>query len=258
LAAGLLCLVLTAGLDAFAQEPQDSIVAKVKNGMALIPAGDFLMGCSPGDGECEAIEKPAHKVWLSEFWMDATEVTVAAYKKCVVAGKCSTPKTGGSCTWSTAEKDQHPVNCVDWDQARAFCAWAGKRLPTEAEWEKAARGGQTSARYGELDAVAWYDKNSGGGTHPVGKKQPNAFGLHDMLGNVWEWCADWYDEGYYKGSPGRDPAGPGSGQFRVLRGGSWFDKAGGRVRSSARGWLLPVFWSDDFGFRCAGSAAIGP
>jgi formylglycine-generating enzyme required for sulfatase activity len=226
-------------------------------GMVRIPAGEFLMGCSHGDEECGDQEKPAHKVWVSEFFLDATEVTVASYGKCVQAGKCSAQQTGGTCTWGVVGKEQHPINCVDWEQAQAYCEWAGKRLPTEAEWEKAARGGKNGARYGDLDAIAWYDENSGRATHLVGKKQANAYGLYDMLGNVWEWCADWYEGGYYKGSPGRDPKGPSSGQDRVLRGGSWRDRSWSG-RASSRFWRPPDLRFDGNGFRCAGSAAIGP
>jgi len=229
----------------------------VAGGMVRIPAGEFLMGCSPRDGECRGDEQPSHKVWVSEFWMDATEVTVAAYQKCVQAGRCSTPNTADQCTWSAAGKEQHPVNCVDWTQAKGYCEWAGERLPTEAEWEKAARGGTPGARYGDLDVIAWYDENSGGSTHPVGKKPPNAFGLRDMLGNVFEWCSDWDGDGYYDGSPGRDPAGPGSGQYRVLRGGSWSD-ASKYLRASLRYGLSLVSRNGYNGFRCASSAAIGP
>jgi formylglycine-generating enzyme required for sulfatase activity len=228
-------------------------------GMVRIPAGEFTMGCSPGDGECQTDEEPPHKVWVSEFFMDATAVTVAQYRECVEAARCSRPRgyPEGYCTYFFSGRDQLPVTCVDWNQAKGYCEWAGKRLPTEAEWEKAARAGMTGSRYEELDQVAWYDKNSDGSIHPVGKKQPNAFGLYDMLGNVWEWCSDRYGEAYYEESPGRDPSGPGSGQYRVQRGGAWRD-APRNVRVSNRYWALPDYWSDDRGFRCAGSADIGP
>jgi hypothetical protein len=233
LAAGLLCLVLTAGLDAFAQEPRDPVVAKVKNGMALIPAGDFLMGCSPGDGECEPEEKPAHMVSVGEFLMDVTEVTVAAYRWCVDVGRCRPPRLeeGAGCTWGVAGKEKHPVNCVDWNQAKSYCEWAGKQLPTGAEWEKAARGVSSGARYGDIEKIAWFEKNAKGSIHPSGRKTPNAYGLHDMLGNAAEWSAD-RPEGLFE-----------------LRGGSWSEPAE-QVRVSRIGSAPPFFSSDTLGFRC--------
>jgi sulfatase modifying factor 1 len=125
------------------------------------------------------------------------------------------------------------------------------RLPTEAEWEYAARGGGTSARDGEQDVVAWYRENSGAKTHQVAQKQPNAYGLYDMLGNVWEWMADWYDKSYYKSSPSSDPQGPSKGQERALRGGSWyFNSRDARV--SVRYGGEPIYRDFSFGVRCAG------
>ncbi len=225
-------------------------------GMVHIPAGEFLMGCSPGDENCGPDEKPSHKVWLSEYWIDATEVTVEAYAKC---RRCRPPQQGENegCTWKVAGKEQHPVNCVDWSQARGYCAWAGKRLPTEAEWENAARGDTTGVIYGSIDQVAWDERNSNGGTHPVKQKQANAFGLYDMLGNVWEWCADWHSSTYYKKSPEQNPAGPQNGAYRVLRGGSWGPGTwDGRV--SNRGRRDPSFGLSDTGFRCVLSTVPRP
>jgi formylglycine-generating enzyme required for sulfatase activity len=159
------------------------------------------------------------------------------------------------CNWTKPGRDQHPVNCVSWKQSGEYCEWVGKRLPTEAEWEKAARGGTTGMRYGEMDQVAWHTSNAEGSTHEVGKKQPNAFGLYDMLGNVWEWCADVYKLDYYKSSPAKDPKGPGSedGQGRVIRGGSLTEgKTGMRVSKreyTSNNWAI--------GFRCARNATEG-
>jgi formylglycine-generating enzyme required for sulfatase activity len=161
------------------------------------------------------------------------------------------PATKFNPGWSN---ERMPVVNVSWKDARAYCAWAGGRLPTEAEWEYAARGGSTEARYGPIDEVAWYNKNSGGQTHPVGEKRPNGFGLFDTLGNVWEWVMDWYDEEYYKTSPSQDPPGAASGEFRVLRGGSWGGEAR-FIRVSSRNGVLPGDWGHGLGFRCARDVA---
>ncbi|MBM4398589.1 MAG: SUMF1/EgtB/PvdO family nonheme iron enzyme, partial [Deltaproteobacteria bacterium] len=180
-----------------------------------IPGGRFRMGGAAFDNE-----KPVHEVTVRRFQMARTEVTVAQYRACVQAVACTEPGTGGSCNWGVAGRDAHPVNCVSWDQAAAFSAWVGGRLPTEAEWEYAARGGTTGDTYGALDEVAWYASNSGGGTKPAGLKRANAHGLHDMLGNVWEWVQDcWH--GSYGGAPSDGSAWESgcSGSARVFRGG---------------------------------------
>ena len=144
------------------------------------------------------------------------------------------------------------------DDAQDFCeALNGKRdgyryrLPTEAEWEYAARAGNSSCRYGPLIEVAWFHDNAGGTPHPVGEKKPNGFGLYDTLGNVWEWVQDWYGVDYYSHSPESDPKGPDSGEFRVSRGGSWRGIARGLARVSSRYSLKPSVRSIVIGFRCA-------
>jgi formylglycine-generating enzyme required for sulfatase activity len=138
---------------------------------------------------------------------------------------------------------------VTWNEAQAYCQTIGGRLPTEAEWEYAARAGSTAARYGNLDDIAWYSGNSGSKTHEVGKKQANAFGLYDMLGNVWQWMADWY--GDYQSGAQNDPSGSPSGQVRALRGGSWGNSQRG-VRVSGRLRGEPGYRNTYIGLRCVG------
>jgi formylglycine-generating enzyme required for sulfatase activity len=185
-----------------------------------IPPGNFVMGCSTGDNECFAQEKPAHPVKITKgFWIGQTEVTVAAYQLYVNATRNTMPAPPMfNRGWS---HEQMPIVNIRWDDAKAYCTWVGGRLPTEAEWEYAARAGSTEPTYGEINQVAWYYVNSDGQAHEVGAKQPNEFGLYDMLGNEWEWVNDWYDVDYYTQSPPQDPPGPSTGVQHVLRGGSW-------------------------------------
>jgi len=209
-----------------------------------IPPGTFMMGCSPRDNDCTDAEKPAHQVTITKgFWMGQTPVTVGAYKRFAAA-------TGRQMPGVPWPNDAMPVVNVDWNDAHDYCTWAGGRLPTEAEWEYAARAGSTEARYGPIDEVAWYSGNSGGQTHEVAQKRANRFGLHDMLGNVWEWVNDWDDQSYYQNSPSQDPSGPASGQIRVLRGGSWSGLPRG-VRVSLRVRNDPAGRDNTFGVRCA-------
>ena len=247
----LLSCLLLAGQPRSAPPPTVFQPATTKvNGMdglkyVWIPPGTFQMGCSEGDGECFDNEKPAHQVTITEgFWMGQTEVTQTAYQR--VAGN----------NLSYFKGAQLPVERVTWNDAQAYCQAIGMRLPTEAEWEYAARGGSTGSRYGDVDRIAWYADNSfegniGRKTHEVGQKPPNRWGLYDMLGNVWEWVADWYAEEYRAGGQA-DPAGPGSGHVRVLRGGSW-NYAGRSARGSQRLSATQDDREANFGFRCAGN-----
>ena len=170
----------------------------------LIPPGTFLMGCSHDDSECEPNEKMTRSVTITKgFWIGQTPVTQGAYMK--VTGTNPSKFKGD---------DKLPVEKVDWTSAGKYCQQVDMRLPTEAEWEYAARGGKPGARYGELDAIAWYFKNAMEKTHDVGQKQPNAYGLYDMLGNVWQWTASLMDNGH---------------ELTVmLRGGSWYVPPKGR------------------------------
>ena len=197
-----------------------------------IPAGVFQMGSEDGESD----EKPVHTARLKAFEMSKTEVTVGQYRKCVEAGVCSEPSScrWGSPNWSSSpgSKEDHPINCVDWSQSRTFAKWVGADLPTEAEWEYAARGGQVFTYAGSNNAedVGWYTSNSGGGTKPVGTKQANAFGLHDMSGNVREWTLDEYKSDYI-GAPSDGHQAVSSlslygAAWRVNRGGSWLNGAG--------------------------------
>ena len=205
-----------------------------------IPAGHFRMGCSTGDTACDPDEQPAHDVEItSAFWIGVTEVTQSAYERVT---KTNTSLFRGS--------DLPAANML-WDQARQYCATISMRLPTEAEWEYAARAGQTQTRDRELGLVAWRGVKQ---PQPVGLLAPNAWGLHDMQGNVWEWVSDWYAAGYYATSPASDPSGPSSSpeQRKIARGGAW-NSADRPLRLSNRGWGDFAGGDDSAtGFRCAG------
>ncbi len=244
-----------------------------------VPSGSFVMGCSPGDHECYEFEKPPHEVAITNgFWIGQTEVTVGAYKRFVAAmGKPMPPEPSISGRplnpgWSD---DAMPIVEVTSDDAQAYCGWAGGRLPTDAEWEYAARAGSTTAQYDDLDEIAWYANNSGrryldslslwrkqdeagyekrlsenGNTmHEVGQKRPNELGLYDMLGNAAEWVYDWWDPNFYQYSPPENPGGPTSGTERDLRGGSWIGPPRD-IRVSLRSRRNPGDRDFDVGFRC--------
>ena len=206
--------------------------------MVRCPAGSFSMGSPPGETGRDD-DETQHRVTLTEgFWMAKTEVTQKQWES--VMGDNPSYHKG----------DNLPVESVSWDECMEFCRKTGLQLPTEAEWEYACRAGTTGdyGGAGDLDTMGWYSGNSGNETHPVGRKQGNAWGLQDMHGNVWEWCADWYDGGYYAKSPGVNPQGPASGVYRVLRGGCyWSDPR--LCRSANRSWSDPGYRDGDYGFR---------
>ncbi|MFA5139085.1 MAG: formylglycine-generating enzyme family protein [Elusimicrobiota bacterium] len=207
----------------------------------LIPAGGFSMGSTGEEGQAD--ERPRRWVDAEAFRIDAHPVTAARFAEFCREARREQPRQP---PWSTAD---HPVVNVTWHDAQAYASWAGKRLPTEAEWEKAARGGtRTRYSFGDDEALlgrfAWFKDNSGGQAHPVGRKEPNPFGLYDMHGNVWEWVEDWY-------AADLSSSAPESGRYRVMRGGSWttYDLL---CRSAVRNWLLPELRGENLGFRCAG------
>ena len=261
-------------------------VAGVAIELVAVRGGTFTMGCTGEQGsECDDDERPAHTVTVGNFYLGRYEVTVAQFKAFIDETGYKTDadkRTGGygsyiwngsswekkdgvnwMCDASGSKRPQseynHPVIHVSWNDAVAYCEWLSRktgkryRLPTEAEWEYAARGGTHSRGYryagsSSPDEVAWYDGNSGGRTHPVGQKQPNELGLHDMTGNAWEWCADWY--GSYSSDSQTNPQGPAGGSCRVLRGGSWNDSAR-YCRVSNRSDNYPYIRDDFYGFRLA-------
>ena len=234
--------------------------------MIAIPAGSFQMGCPPGNANCQANENPLHTVTLSAYKIDKFEVTNARYNACVSAGKC----TVAHYTSTDPNSLTFPVTGVDWAQASAFCAWDGKRLPTEAEWEMAARGASDTRTYPWGDTAPtctlgnfFLTSACVGAPMPVGSyvQGISAMGLFEMAGNAWEWVSDWYQGDYYSSqATWNNPTGPASGTARVLRGGSWQDNWAGQWRNyrvSFRGSDAPASWKIDYGFRCArtGTAA---
>jgi len=213
----------------------------VKLEMVLIPAGEFLMGSPDSDKDADKDEKPQHKVRITKpFYLGKYQVTQEQWEA-VMGGNPSHFKD-----------PKNPVETVSWDDCQKFLdklnakVGGGKfRLPSEAQWEYACRAGSTTKYcFGDdaskLGEYAWYGKNSGNTTHPVGEKKPSGWGLYDMHGNVWEWCLDWYEDGYYKESPVDDPTGAATGSIRVLRGGGWGDPAG-YCRSAYRAYRAPGF-----------------
>jgi len=256
------------------QPATHTCVGQPTSGMAQIPAGCFMMGDHFNQGSSH--ERPVHNVCISAFEMDVYEVTNAQYAACVAAGGCTVPSSSSSYTrpsyYGNPAYADFPVIYVDWFQATAYCTWAGKRLPTEAEWEYAARGGPEGKRYPWGDTItcdyacygrySWaypcwnhcYNGVCDNDTHPVGHYAPNGYGLYDMAGNVFEWTNDWYCWFYYQYCVDQgivnDPPGPVTGTSRVLRGGSWgagpYD-----LRAADRHYLSPDFDCSNYGFRCA-------
>ena len=259
------------GLDPGAQKinPSDGLT------YVWVPAGTFMMGCVPTDTECEERERPRHAVTISRgFWMGRVEVTVESFERFVHSTDNIVPPAP---EWDPDWKNKdHPIVNVTWEEAAAYCAWAAGRLPSEAEWEYAARGGEEGLKYpwgnrlvdqhANFQDGKWtYSRESGrlirrtrrpepgaerSQTMKVASFPPNGFKLYDMVGNAWEWTADFYGEDYYQDSPMLDPPGPAGGPDRVGRGGSWFYSPR-FLKLSSRGRFGQTYWSDNLGFRCA-------
>ncbi len=230
-------------------------------GMINVPGDTFMMGCNDGvDSDCNSDETPYHQVTLSGYRIDMFEVTRSEYNDCIDNGPCVAP----TCDFDPMGLPNHPVTCVTWTDAMTYCAYVNKRLPTEAEWEYAARGGD-GRRYpwGNKDFDEVIDEMGSPcqlananlcrkdaedvGSHPTGA---SVFGAMDMAGNVAEWVNDRYDENYYAVSPDNDPPGPAMGAVRVLRGGGW-NSGQSAFRTSARSANAESFMNDETGFRCA-------
>jgi len=245
---GLACFVVCAasGIAAFQESTGNSPAAKLgdskmnpKDGLRYlwIPPGNVTVGCSEGDKECYEDETPVRKVSLTRgFWLGQTEVTQAAFQRVMGYNP------------SAIEGSTLPADSITWVEADEYCTAVGGILPTEAQWEYAARAGTSGARYGNLDEVAWYVNNSGFTSHPVAQKKPNAFGLYDMLGNVVEWTHTWY--WVQHNQENINPKGPSIAEYKELRGGGWWDNPD-LVRASYRIRLETTDQDYNIGFRCA-------
>jgi formylglycine-generating enzyme required for sulfatase activity/tRNA A-37 threonylcarbamoyl transferase component Bud32 len=236
------------------------VIAKECAEIVLIPAGEFLMGSIAGQGEDD--EHPQHNVYLDAYYISKYQVTNEQFTQFM--RETGYGAEGDWKKYAGTGKEKHPVVCVTWNDARAYCRWAGGVLPTEAQWEKAARGADGReypwGKSWDESQCNWYkgpkvagmaDIIQGRGTTPVGSFPSSAspYGIYDMVGNILEWCADWYDENYYKSSPSRNPEGIRGGQYRVLRGGSWLHGGSDGLRCAYRHWTTPDTSRRNSGFR---------
>lgn len=236
----------------FTDEEIQVLRRMVPEGMVLIPPGEFIMG--------DDFREPLHKVYLDPFYMDMYPVTNEQYEKFLEDTGYHSEGSLKQVKNPRKVSEKHPVAQVNWNDACTFAKWAGKRLPTEAEWEKSVRGGLQGAHYpwGNDPPDASKSNYAGlvGKTTAVGSYPPNGYGLYDMCGNVWEWCADWFDINFYNESPYYNPQGPANGKERVLRGGSWF-MTQNNIKCSYRSSQYSYYKDGTIGFRCAKSIDTG-
>jgi len=240
--------------DKVADKPESIIREKDGAIMMFIPAGEFQMGSSESEGDND--EHPQHIVFLDAFYIDRYEVTNAQYKQFLDATGRKAPNYWDDPKYNAPNQ---PVVGVTWDDANAYAEWTSARLPTEAEWEKSAKGGLVGKKYPWGDDITHDNANyygTGGkdiwdGPAPVGSFEPNGYGLYDMAGNVWEWCKDWYGSNYYVNSPKSNPTGPSAESDKVLRGSSWYDHGNYDLRIADRNFDNPSYYDEAVGFRCA-------
>ena len=231
--------VLTVSLYALPDGPRN---VKDPVEMVLVPGGTYMMGTDGGFPD----QQPRHEVALDPFYMDIHEVTNKQYQKFLK----DTGRRNPDFWFPEIDLPDEPVVGVSWNDAAAYAAWAGKRLPTEAEWEYAARGGALERKYPWGDRFDPSFANVGSfGIAPVKSFKPNDYGLYDMIGNVWEWCSDWYSQEYYGKSPRENPPGPSGGKYKVLRGWAWYC-APDQVKVTKRHNSNPSSTSYSYGFRC--------
>ena len=260
---------------------QSSVSSELPEGMVLIPAGEFIMGTD--DSQANPDQHPAHKVYLDAFYIDKHEVTNAQFEEFILAGGYKKKKYWTEAGWDFIQKERffysspmretyridaplafgdntvstapdHPVIGVSWYEADAYAKWAEKRLPTEAEWEKAARGTKKKRIYPwgnkmgfeKLHYFPHQEKLKPAGSFPKGA---SPYGVLDMAGSVWEWCADWYGENHYAQSQKKNPKGPTTGESKVLRGGGW-DSIRLQLRCTHRYAEKPTHRAYTIGFRC--------
>ncbi len=251
-------------MEGYMLSPENKCIPP-EDGMMYVAAASFKMGCNKTtDAKCDEDTEKLHNVYLSPFQIDKYEITVSDYKKCVEANACSKPVTNSAnnlCNYGSFSRLEHPINCVTWQQAKDYCSFTGKKLPSEAQWELAATGSKKSRIYPwgnktpNCDYAVIYDKSPGcnrGRTAITGSKEngKSVYGVYDLIGNVWEWCDDYYDKDFYLNSPENNPLNTTAGKYRVVRGGGFDFKNLTTLRNKYRGFAIPEKPSPSIGFRC--------